>query len=228
MYDPGAASFLGAHPRRRVCFQPASAASRQPPVPTPGSTSRRQAEQETGGPFPFGRIGLLPGGRFTAVGATLRELIRAAYGLREDAQITGGPNWVGADRFDVEAKAPADASPAQVQAMLKALLADRFKLTAHTESRQLPLYALVMARSDGKMGARLRRSGTECAPITHSGGARAGASSSASATGRSSASAGRPHADALRLDARGRHGVGSSDHDGAVHRSVVGLRRPPG
>ena len=118
------------------------------------------------GPFPFGRIGLLPGGRFTAIGATLRELIRAAYGLREDAQITGGPAWAGADRFDVEGKAAADSSPAQVQAMLKALLADRFKLTAHTESRQLPLYALVMAKSDGKMGARLRRSGPECAPIT--------------------------------------------------------------
>ena len=121
---------------------------------------------KTGGPFPFGRIGLLPGGRFTGVGATLRELIRAAYGLREDAQISGGPAWVGADRFDVEGKAPADSSPAQVQAMLKALLVDRFKLTAHSESRQLPLYALVMARSDGRMGARLRRSGTECAPIT--------------------------------------------------------------
>jgi uncharacterized protein (TIGR03435 family) len=121
---------------------------------------------KAGGPFPFGRIGLLPGGRFTGLGATLPELIRAAYGLREDAQISGGQNWITADRFDVEAKAPADASPAQVQAMLKALLADRFTLTAHTESRQLPLYALVMAKSDGTMGARLRRSGTECAPIT--------------------------------------------------------------
>jgi uncharacterized protein (TIGR03435 family) len=118
------------------------------------------------GPFPFGRIGLLPGGRFTGIGATLHELIRAAYGLREDAQISGGPNWVSTERFAVEAKAPADASPAQVQGMLKTLLADRFKLTAHTEIRQLPLYALVMARKDGKMGARLRRSGTECAPIT--------------------------------------------------------------
>ena len=121
---------------------------------------------KSGGPFPFGRIGLLPGGRFTALGATVRELIRAAYGLREDAQIAGGPAWVNDDRFDIEGKAPSDASPAQVQAMLKALLADRFRLTAHAESRPLPLYALVMAKSDGKMGARLRRSGTECAPIT--------------------------------------------------------------
>lgn len=84
-----------------------------------------------GGPFPFGRIGLLPGGRFTGIGATLRELIRAAYGLRENAQITGGPNWVSTDRFDVEAKAPANALPAEVQTMVRRLLADRFKLTVH-------------------------------------------------------------------------------------------------
>jgi uncharacterized protein (TIGR03435 family) len=121
---------------------------------------------KTDGPFPFGRIGLLPGGRFTAMGATVRELIRAAYGLREDAQIDGGPTWVNGDRFDIEGKAPADASVTQVQAMLKGLLAERFKLTAHTESRQLPLYALVLATRDGKLGARLRRSGPECAPIT--------------------------------------------------------------
>ena len=119
-----------------------------------------------GGPFPFGRIGVLPGGRFTAMGATVRELIRSAYGLREDAQITGGPNWVSADRFDVEANAPADASISQVQAMLKGLLADRFKLAAHAEIQQLPLYALVMARGDGKTGAGLRRARAECASIT--------------------------------------------------------------
>jgi uncharacterized protein (TIGR03435 family) len=137
----------------------------QPPVDA-GFDVASVKPTRNAGPFPFGRIGLLPGGRFTAIGATLRELIRAAHGLREDAQIAGGPGWVGADRFDVEGKAAADSSPAQVQAMLKALLVDRFKLTAHTESRQLPLYALVMAKSDGKMGPRLRRSGTECAPIT--------------------------------------------------------------
>jgi uncharacterized protein (TIGR03435 family) len=138
----------------------------QAPVADAGFEVASVKPSNAAGPFPFGRIGLLPGGRFTAVGATVRELIRAAYGLREDAQMTGGPGWVSADRFDVEARAPADVSIAQAQAMLKGLLADRFKLASHTESRQLPLYALVMARSDGKMGARLRRSGPDCAPIT--------------------------------------------------------------
>ena len=134
--------------------------------PTPDSTSRRSSRTRRQARSRSGESACCRAAGSRAIGATLRELIRAAYGLREDAQISGGPNWVSTDRFDIEAKAPADASPAQVQAMLKALLADRFKLTAHTESRQLPLYALVMAKSDGKMGARLRRSGTECAPIT--------------------------------------------------------------
>ena len=110
--------------------------------------------------------------------------------------------------------------------MLKALLAIRFKLTAHTESRPLRLYALVMAESDGKMGATPSM-GTECAPITipaeldrrrlHRLRPR-----------QELPPAGRPHGDALWLDARGRHGVGSSNHDGAVRRPGVGLRRPPG
>jgi uncharacterized protein (TIGR03435 family) len=49
--------------------------------------------------------------------------------------------------------------------MLRTLFGDRFKLIVHHETRELPIYALVMARSDGKMGAQLRRTGLDCAPI---------------------------------------------------------------
>ena len=49
--------------------------------------------------------------------------------------------------------------------MLRALLADRFKLAAHNESRELPIYALVKARSDGKLGPELRPSAVDCAAI---------------------------------------------------------------
>jgi uncharacterized protein (TIGR03435 family) len=114
-------------------------------------------------------------GRFTATNITLRMLIRQAYQLA-DFQISGGPGWIGADHFDVVAKvAKTDgdgqdsvpgaqpSSPTPLQLMIRALLAERFKLTVHSETKDLPIYALVMARSDGRLGAELHRSETDCA-----------------------------------------------------------------
>jgi uncharacterized protein (TIGR03435 family) len=100
-----------------------------------------------------------PGGRFTATNVTLRQLIRHAYQL-QDAQIAGGPGWLGRDRFDIVAKAEGESSRAPL--MLRALLADRFALEAHTETRELPIYALVPARSDGALPPQLQRSARDC------------------------------------------------------------------
>ena len=112
-----------------------------------------------------------PGGRFTATNVTLKLLIRNAYQL-QDFQIVGGPNWINSDRFDIVAKAedgtpPETPSldrtgPTRVQLMIRALLAERFQLVAHHENRELPIYALVLARSDGKLGQELRRSDVDC------------------------------------------------------------------
>ena len=118
----------------------------------------------SGAPFRVGPM-LQPGGRVIATNLALRDLIRAAYGV-DDNQLVGGPAWIDADRFDVEARGPADLTPARGQAMLRDLLADRFKLVAHPETRQLPIYRLVMARRDRAPGPRLKPSGPECAPIT--------------------------------------------------------------
>ena len=98
-----------------------------------------------------------PGGRFLAVNIPLRMLIRTAYQLQED-QIVGGPNWLETDRFDIIAKAadtPGAANP-QLLAMLRSLLADRFKLTTHREKRELPVFALERGRRDGTLGMGLR------------------------------------------------------------------------
>ena len=75
-----------------------------------------------------------PGGRFVAANIPLRLLIRTAFQLQDD-QIVGGPNWLATDRFDIEARAPESPGPpnAQLLAMLRTLLADRFKLTTHSE-----------------------------------------------------------------------------------------------
>jgi uncharacterized protein (TIGR03435 family) len=109
-----------------------------------------------------GRLVPQPGGRLTATNVPAAELIRFAYDL-PDFQISGGPKWITSDRFDVVAKAEGDPPLTQKRLMLRRLLAERFKLTAHTETRDLPLYALVMARSDGRMGPRLRRAEADCA-----------------------------------------------------------------
>jgi uncharacterized protein (TIGR03435 family) len=108
----------------------------------------------------------LPGGRFMASNMPLRELIRLAYGadtFRIPAQMEGGPGWVGSDRFDIEAKAEhEDATARDMLAMLRTLLEDRFKLKAHSESRELPIYRLVLAKKDGSLGPQLTRPAVEC------------------------------------------------------------------
>ena len=81
----------------------------------------------------------------------------------QDFQIVGGPAWLNTDRFDVIAKAEGDVpppepggAPGKLQLMVRSLLADRLKLTVHHEGRELPMYALVVARSDGKLGPKLK------------------------------------------------------------------------
>jgi len=95
-------------------------------------------------------------GNFMAQNVTAIELIRYAYGMPE-TRISGGPGWMRAAKFDLEAKSdPAidvqlrglDSAPAreQKQHMLQALLADRLALKVHQETRELPIYELVVAR----------------------------------------------------------------------------------
>jgi uncharacterized protein (TIGR03435 family) len=115
-----------------------------------------------------------PGGRFTATNVTLKLLIRNAYQL-QDFQIIGGPSWITSDHYDIVAKAedglPPETpnanrtGPSRVQLMIRALLAERFQLVAHNENRELPIYALVMARSDGKLGPELHKSEVDCAAM---------------------------------------------------------------
>lgn len=112
-----------------------------------------------------------PGGRFTATNVTLKLLIRNAYQL-QDFQIVGGPSWINSDHFDIVAKAeegtPLETpsldrtGPTRIQLMIRALLAERFQLAVHNENRELPIYALVLARSDGRLGPELRKSEVDC------------------------------------------------------------------
>ena len=118
--------------------------------------------------------GFQSGGRFSAKNMPLRLLLQIAYGdprPLSKVQIAGGPAWMDSDGFDITAKASADFPETHVdmeyttagQLMLQALLRDRFKLAAHKETRQVPVYSLVTARSDGRLGPRIRTSsGADC------------------------------------------------------------------
>jgi uncharacterized protein (TIGR03435 family) len=114
-----------------------------------------------------GRImfGLQPGGRFNATNVTLRMLLRQAFNVQE-FQITGGPDWMASDRFDVVAKAPEGEFTADLmRPMLRSLLAERFKLVVHNETREMAIYALVKARDDGKLGPNLSPAAIDCAAV---------------------------------------------------------------
>jgi uncharacterized protein (TIGR03435 family) len=98
-----------------------------------------------------------PGGAFEAVNVTLGSIIRFAYGLR-DFQTVGAPEWVDTERFDIQARGPQGAPDSDNPLRLQSLLAERFALNVHRETRDRPSYALVLARADGSLGPRLRRS----------------------------------------------------------------------
>lgn len=101
-------------------------------------------------------------GRLAVRGATLEALITRVYGIRPP-QLEGGPGWIRSDRFDISAKAPTDtATDADMFAMIRHLLADRFALRVRTDTRQAPMYKLRLARTDGRFGPGLHRISAAC------------------------------------------------------------------
>jgi uncharacterized protein (TIGR03435 family) len=101
-----------------------------------------------------------PGGRYVGIGVTLRRLINDAY---DPFDILGGPDWVGTERFDVNARAEGEPNPSAIRRMLRPLLADRFKLEVHTELREMSVFEMRLARTDGRLGSGLTQSDTKCA-----------------------------------------------------------------
>jgi len=85
------------------------------------------------------------GGRYEIRNATMVDLIRTAYGVVPD-RVVGGPAWLETDRFDVIARGPADTSQESSKEMLQALLAERFSLVVHNNTRPLPAYALTAGK----------------------------------------------------------------------------------
>lgn len=103
-----------------------------------------------------------PNGRFTMTNVPAQLMLVIAYQL-QPYQIVGAPSWLQSEHYDLIAKAPdgrpaasgGTAGPGPLQFMLRNMLADRFKLKVHTETREMPIYALVLSRGDGKLGPKL-------------------------------------------------------------------------
>lgn len=111
----------------------------------------------------------LPGGRFTATNVPVALLLQMAYQLQQ-FQIQGSPSWLRTDRFDIVARLDGDpppppvgsTDPDRVMLALQTLLADRFTLSVHWETQELPVYALVLARADSKLGPNIRPAAVDC------------------------------------------------------------------
>lgn len=141
-----------------------------PPKPSFDVISVKPSTPLGNGPISIG--GGAQGDRFTMLNATLRMLLQRAYQQPGNTpfgggplQIVGGPGWMESERYDVQAKADCSGGAIpreQLQLMVRSLLEDRFRLKAHLETRELPVYELVV----GKDGPKVKRSADQTPPAT--------------------------------------------------------------
>jgi uncharacterized protein (TIGR03435 family) len=140
--------------------------AQQPPAVSVAAKNFEVATVKPSDPNPTGPLGatpiILPAlGRMTGQNVTLRMLVMTAYD-KQPFQIVGGPSWQNSNKYDINAKAEdASAGLAQMRGMLQGLLAERFKLKAHNETREVPIYELTVARG-GRFGPKLKASTDTC------------------------------------------------------------------
>lgn len=101
-------------------------------------------------------------GKFTTEAEAIKEVIRFAYDIKSDNQLSGGPSWINSEEFDIEAKEEHlvaenleklsfEEQAKQIRLMVQALLADRFRLKVSHQTKELPVYALVVAKGGPKL-----------------------------------------------------------------------------
>ena len=143
------------------------AALAQAPPAAPAAQTFEVASVKPSNPNPTGPLGATPMvlpalGRLTAQNVTLRMLVMTAYN-KQPFEIVGGTPWWNQNKFDITAKAEdGSATLDQMRTMLQGLLADRFKLKTHVETREMPIYELVLARGDKRFGPKMKASSDSC------------------------------------------------------------------
>jgi uncharacterized protein (TIGR03435 family) len=109
-------------------------------------------------------------GRIIVTNFPMRMLIINAFGLQAQ-QLQGGPDWLDSARYDITAQFSGEIAVTEpgtvgpLNLMLQRVLADRFQLAVHTETREIPIYALTIARSDRALGPKLRPAATDCEAV---------------------------------------------------------------
>ena len=123
------------------------------------SIKRNTTNQFASGPPPNPSTG-----QFSMANAPLRNIVLRAYPVQliPAVGVVGLPSWAESERYDVIAKGKPGAAPDEQQQMWRALLADRMKLAAHYETRELPSWDLVFARSDHRLGPQIKPSALDC------------------------------------------------------------------
>ena len=112
-----------------------------------------------------------PNGRVFVTNSSLYDMIRNGFELQPYEMVTGDqlPAWVRSEKWDIAAQGPPitdQASQRRLRVMLQNLLLDRFKLVTRRETRDMPVYALVFARTDRKLGPQIQPSTLDCAALT--------------------------------------------------------------
>ena len=105
-------------------------------------------------------------GSFSVFGVPMRFVVRQAY-VAQDFQITGGPDWMNTDLFDIEARFDPATGPTgrmALAARLRNMLRERFNFSARTETREIPIYALVRTRGD-RLGPAIKPSAVDCSGL---------------------------------------------------------------
>jgi uncharacterized protein (TIGR03435 family) len=124
--------------------------------------SVKPSAPSTGGPTRM-TAGPRGGGQWLAANVPLAFILMGVYpDFSLPGQIVGGPEWIRTQAFDVNAKADGNPPFDVITAMVKELLADRFKLKVHTEARDVDVYALVLARPDGRLGPNIKKAAVDC------------------------------------------------------------------
>ena len=135
-----------------------AASSAQTPVEFEVASIKRNSSATPGG-----GMRSMPDGSQVMVNVTIRQFIGAAY-PSQSGEYVGLPDWaqLGGERYDVTVKPPASAPREQIQEMWRSLFRDRMKLVVHDETTEQPIYNLVLARADGKLGPKLKPSTHDC------------------------------------------------------------------